>query len=153
MAQELQTTLDLLLSIVHELMSFPSSHASTPATPLSATHRKLPGKSPVSTPSGTGSDIVTTEQLVLEMICAYLSFFDVFLKETVLEGKDKGTVFSTACQLLVLMATFGTSKEHTCTSTNSQGKNMCESTCVHTGFHPVEGGGASSPNHGALFQI
>ncbi len=111
--------------MVHELMSSPSSRASTPATPLSVTPRKPLGKTPVSTPCGTRSDIViTTEQLVSKMTSAYLCFFDKFVKESVFEDKEKGIVFNIACQLLVLMAMFGTSKEYSSASTDSQG--MCK---------------------------
>ena len=129
-ADELLTTLDLISCIIHELMSSPSSHASTPATtPRSATPRKPPAKSPATTPVDAGNDLYTAEQLASEMTNSYLCFFDGFVRKSVFEGREKGSVFGAACQLLVLMARFGENQEHTVT--NSQGE---ENVCVYKCF-------------------
>ena len=116
---ELLNTLDLISCIIHELISSPSSHAGTPAAP-----RKHSAKSPATTPVDAGNDLYTTEQLASEITDSCLGFFDGFVRESVLEGREKGSVFGAACQLLVLMARFGASQEHTVT--NSQGEeNVC----------------------------
>ena len=104
-------TLDLVTCIIHELMSSPSSRATTPSTPLSASNR-IPGRSPASTPIDTHlkspiNGFHSTEQIVLDVVSAYLQFFTDVVREGVVEGGGRQLVFSAACQVLVLLARLG----------------------------------------------
>lgn len=139
-ANEIQLTLDLTSCIIYELMRSPSSRASTPSTPFAATPSKTgqsttsffsedsnshAGKLAESADSSAkvdSSSPPSLEKMVYDVINVYLEFFSAFVNDRVLlqessEGSQsrhsKGvlTSFSKACQLLVLLATFGMEKE------------------------------------------
>ena len=142
-AHEIQLTLDLISCIIHELMKSPSSRASTPSTPFSATPSKtgrvmIPYVSESSHSNDTSSgenaesadsstklevkDILfppPLEKIVYDIIEVYREFLSGFINERVLlqesnkerQSKNVATSLSKACQLLLLLAAFGTEKD------------------------------------------
>ena len=122
--RELHTSFSLSSLILHELLSYSSSHsgslASTPSTPVPRTPSDSPSLARANIISSTAAtqrqlseDMLTRQFEELKSLIAmnYLEFFSRFLDSRVLcqqSGRARGShfkaVFSSACELLLLSA-------------------------------------------------